>query len=403
MARLAALVICLLTASASNCFPTLFEQTITEKGYPCERHSVKTEDNFVLTLFRVQAAGSMEAGKLARGKPVVILAHGLDEISDIWILNRGEKALGLLLANLGFDVWLLNSRGSAYSRQHAEFEVHQEELWDFSFQEMAEFDVPAMLRYVARQTGEKRMAAIGHSQGSTIFIAAMSDPKTSQEVQAHLSCFIGLSPATHISDVPVKTQRIYDAISYYVSVRGLLGVNYPYFSAPSLNLFKHAIFFTCTHLAFVCESIMSVPGLSPENNDASLLRHLLVALPGGTSFRSYLHFVQLSRIESQAPVLRRFDFGLEENLRRYKQQTPPDYDFSLINTPLYIHGGAQDNLVSPESTQRFADHLRSMGKKVYSTVHDKWDHFSVILSGSPEAVFATVVAHLNETLIADRK
>ena len=83
----------------------------------------------------------------------MLLAHGLDEIADIYILNDEDKALGLVLANKGFDVWMINNRGTCHSRQHIHFSLYQSEMWDFSFQEMAQFDVPAVLKYITKTTG----------------------------------------------------------------------------------------------------------------------------------------------------------------------------------------------------------------------------------------------------------
>lgn len=42
-----------------------------------------------------------------------------------------------------------------------------EKYFDFSFQEMAEFDQPALWEYVLKTTGQKKLTYIGHSQGTT--------------------------------------------------------------------------------------------------------------------------------------------------------------------------------------------------------------------------------------------
>jgi len=60
-----------------------------------------------------------------------------------WILN-GQQSLAYILADLNYDVWMNNSRGNRYSRQHisldADDDKQSEQFWDYSFEEMAKYD-----------------------------------------------------------------------------------------------------------------------------------------------------------------------------------------------------------------------------------------------------------------------
>jgi len=327
---------------------SFFEEDIEKLGYPHETHYVKTKDHFVLKLFRVQSKDTL-AHKFPKGKPVVLLAHGLDESADIWIMNHGESALAVFLINQGFDVWLLNNRGTIYSRQHAKYSVHQSELWDFSFQEMGMYDVPATLNYISRKTKVQKLFVIGHSQGSTQFVAAMTDPLTSAQVQSHMHALIGISPVAHVSDVPEKTKRIYDAVSYYIPFRKLINFNYPFFSSITRTFFKRFIKGVCENLSFLCQGLLAVPGHSIEHNNPELIPRLLEVLPAGSSFRCYEHYHQLSTIGGHVPTLRKFDFGPAENVKRYGVATPPDYDYNLMSVPFIIHSGHEDILVTSQS------------------------------------------------------
>ena len=63
-----------------------FKQIVEENGCELETHSVKTSDDYVLTVFRVNKKGSKK-----NGYPV-FLQHGLFSSSETWIMNR-EKSV----------------------------------------------------------------------------------------------------------------------------------------------------------------------------------------------------------------------------------------------------------------------------------------------------------------------
>ena len=59
-----------------------------------------------------------------------------------------------MLADEGFDVWMNNSRGNKFSRQHKYLDPDvNPEFWQFSFQEMGTYDQPALFDFVLRKTG----------------------------------------------------------------------------------------------------------------------------------------------------------------------------------------------------------------------------------------------------------
>ena len=67
------------------------------------------------------------------GLPVVYLQHGLMDSSDSFITNYENKAIGFVLANRGYDVWIGNSRGNKHSIEHVKFTRKSKEFWEFSF------------------------------------------------------------------------------------------------------------------------------------------------------------------------------------------------------------------------------------------------------------------------------
>lgn len=78
-------------------------------------------------------------------------------------MNFPSESLGFILADAGYDVWLGNNRGNSYSREHVKYTVKDAEFWDFSFNEMAYYDLPSFVDYIINETGHDQIAYNGHS------------------------------------------------------------------------------------------------------------------------------------------------------------------------------------------------------------------------------------------------
>lgn len=80
-----------------------------------------------------------------------------------------DYSLGIRLVQAGFDLWLNNSRGSKFSRDHMEIDLvtgNAEETnayWEFSFTELGQYDQPALWDYIKNATGVSKASYIGHS------------------------------------------------------------------------------------------------------------------------------------------------------------------------------------------------------------------------------------------------
>ena len=88
--------------------------------------------------------------------PVVMLVHGAGVRSNIF-LPPNEDTLPALLSRLGFDVWLLDWRGSIETPPNR-----------WTLDEAAIHDYPAAVRAVRKATGTETLKAVIHCQGSTI-------------------------------------------------------------------------------------------------------------------------------------------------------------------------------------------------------------------------------------------
>lgn len=97
-------------------------------------------------------------------RPVVFLQHALMDSSAGWLLLGPKRSLALQLVDAGFDVWLGNSRGNRFSRNHTRLQPDQPEFWRWSWQQQAEQDLPASISYVLGATQQQRLVYVGYSQ-----------------------------------------------------------------------------------------------------------------------------------------------------------------------------------------------------------------------------------------------
>ncbi|CAG5013298.1 unnamed protein product [Parnassius apollo] len=96
--------------------------------------------------------------------PPVILMHGLLMSSDTWFDAGPESSLAYLLSDECFDIWLGNFRGNFYGRRHIKLNPDEDsEFWNFSVDEMDMYDIPAIVDYVIKYTGVKKVNYIGYS------------------------------------------------------------------------------------------------------------------------------------------------------------------------------------------------------------------------------------------------
>ena len=93
-------------------------------------------------------------------------------IKIIYFVIIGSFAF--VLADAGFDVWMGNVRGNTYTKNHTTLPVDSDAFWAFTFDEMAAIDLPNMIDYVVKKTGQENVFYFGHSQGSIIGFTGFS-------------------------------------------------------------------------------------------------------------------------------------------------------------------------------------------------------------------------------------
>lgn len=161
--------------------------------FQIDSHSVQTEDGYILTAWHLTKKCSTEFLKSKpNGTRVVMLQHGLLDDSYTWLALKDNSLANLLLEE-GYDVWLTNSRGNIFSKQHVDpshdRSKERSPFWNFSFDEMAEFDLVANINFILNFTKREKLIYIGHSQGTLqYYLQYTTNPEfLNQKVEKYVS------------------------------------------------------------------------------------------------------------------------------------------------------------------------------------------------------------------------
>ncbi|NXK58574.1 LICH hydrolase, partial [Sylvietta virens] len=343
-----------------ECFMNVSE-IIRYHGFPCEEYEVTTEDGYILGVFRIPAGrNSQNTGK----KPAVLLHHGILTDSIYWIANLPNNSLGFILADAGYDVWLGNSRGDTWSLKHKSLKPCQKHFWQYSFDEMGKYDIPAELNFIMNKTGQKDVFYIAHSEGAAAgFIAFSTYPDLSQKIKA----FFALGPVVTIthatSPLVMFTKLPQSLIRLLLGCKGVLHYN---------ELIKGPVTQFCACLGKVCGNVfLYLVGGSIQNMNTSRTDSYTGHYPAGTSVQNVIHWHQILR----ANQFQAYDYGCKENLKKYNQTAPPVYKIEEIKTPTAVWSSGQDKFADPQDMARLLPRITNL---IYHEHFPEWGHLDFL-------------------------
>jgi lysosomal acid lipase/cholesteryl ester hydrolase len=311
----------------------LCSQLIRPMGYPCTEFVVGTKDGFLLGLQRIPY-GIRDRGIVKVGsRPPVFLQHGLFQGGDTWFQNSREQSLGFILADSGFDVWVGNVRGTRWSHGHVSLSEHSKAFWDWSWEELAGYDLPVMIEFIYSVTGSK-VFYVGHSQGTIMAFAAFTQPEVVNMVAAAAL----LSPISYLNHITSSFARaaVNLHLDQIMSSMGLHQINF------RSNIGVQLVDYVCASEEANCGDLLtSITGPNCCFN-SSRIDFYLEYEPHPSSTKNIKHLFQMIRKGTFA----KFDYGLWGNLKHYGSLNPIDYDLSQIpeSLPLWMAYGGKDAL-----------------------------------------------------------
>ncbi|XP_055327362.1 uncharacterized protein LOC129580729 [Paramacrobiotus metropolitanus] len=347
-------------------------QIIAFHGYPVEEYRIQSEDGYLIYIQRIPCGRNMSKTGCS-GRPVVVLQHGLEACSANFVTNLVQESLAYIMVDAGYDVWLGNMRGNFYGRGHIKYPVDSAEFWDFSFDEMAKYDVPAIINKALEVSEQKQLIYVGHSEGNLVGFAKFS---TDTEFSEKVKLFVALAPVAylgHLKSLPFRALAPYarqiDLLLNIFGDRDLLP------GGSWLNHLGEAFCAIEPIPAELCANIIFLfGGFDHDQFNNSRADIYIAHNPSGTSTQNVFHFAQL--VDSDRCQM--FDYGSKkENIKHYGQPIPPEYPLAAITVPTVLMYGQNDILATPPDVARLQGTLTSLVES-YKVPFDKWSHLDFI-------------------------
>uniref|UniRef100_A0A905QWQ5 AB hydrolase-1 domain-containing protein n=2 Tax=Rhodnius prolixus TaxID=13249 RepID=A0A905QWQ5_RHOPR len=208
-----------------------------------------------------------------------------------------------------------------------------------------------MIDHIRLATGHKRVFYVGYSLGGTVFfVACSSRPAVNEKIRAGVVIAPYMFTPVHLNKVLQLTIRIIFSVMRQWRTLRVFEV----FPRSNATLAINQLF--CepkSRLMPLCLQLYDhVFGLTQELNE-NLLLDVMSTFRAGSSAKTLYHCAQVMYSNS----LKYYDYEPEENLKRYGQTEPPDYDLSRVTAPVSLHYSLQDWFVNAENVDKLAERL----------------------------------------------
>ena len=351
---------------------------IASRGFIPETHYIQTQDHYVLGVHRIVNP----LLKRTKGRPV-ILHHGLLASSVDFVENspggcvnepidtgKVGNNLGFELAKRGYDVWLANSRGNLYSRNHTILSPKDSKFWDYTFDDMIAYDAPAVIEYVRRETNSSKVAWIGHSQGTTIMLGLLSSQPHYSRIVEPFIAFAPVATAAFISS-PAQVLAHQDWLLDLLARKGgeFLPDELLRWIARRICVLRHA--------NPLCREVIFFLG---GGYDSSQLNQTRVPVYStvesiSTSVKNMIHWAQAVR----SGRFQKFDYGKEGNMKQYGTPAPPEYPIEDIDSQhIALFSSVSDELATPRDLDALRRRLKVKLLDDYVVPYAGWSHIDFI-------------------------
>lgn len=363
------------------------QQIILRSGYNYETHYSMSDDGYITELIRVI---NPDCDQRYLKQPPVMLLHGgtIDTTAYVWasaIQHRPEpyprteesgpmvswnRSLAFMLANNGYDVWLIGTRGSDSKNEgHIKYKeaksidksgesqkqfiktpvknaIEAREFWSFTMDDIIQYEVPRQIDRVLSITGARKVMVHSYSQSTLITLTMLSEnPAYADKVHA----LVSMAPV--INDIGSNRFSQY-AIRFMCGLLPL-DVGITLFSEVVLTQTTRNFFLKINEVKYLRYHFIK-PLLNVLYGSSAKWLTLLEPSVMGHSLMP-VGFGQLKQSCQQvmAKQFQKYDYGPIQNGLRYGAVKPPKVNLTDLHIDHWlVVSGSRDNFAPPASVEQ---------------------------------------------------
>ncbi|XP_077293219.1 lipase 1-like isoform X2 [Arctopsyche grandis] len=327
---------------------------------------VESPDGYRIKIFRING-DHFDPEKLP-----VLMVHGLAGSAEDFVRMGPKRSLAFLMADEGYDVWLGNLRGNTYT-SHISLKKSSTKFWNFSYDEHGKYDAPLMIEKVLEETDSPKLHYIGFSMGTTTyFVACHRRP----DVAAKIASFTGLAPVTSLNSM----MKEISTLAYSMNVPKMLrALNIDPVSVPKdIQYILASEFCTPTDAKKDnCYTKMSFPFVGEDYEQVDWNKtSTIIARLQPVSLKQLDHYAQMAL----TGAFREYDWGTEENMKKYGYPSPIQYDLTANIAPTMLFYAENDPLADPVGAVRLTRMLKTKNQRVIRKrmAYDKFNHLDFV-------------------------
>lgn len=352
------------------------QEIIERSGFNYTNHYVTSEDGYVTQLIRI--INPLADQTKLRKYPVVLFHGGLVD-SAIYVapssniahpekyprgpedgpVTSNGRAIGFLLANNGFDVWLVGTRGANEQNTDRDPSLRGEgaypstEYWSFKMDDISQREVERQVDKVLKVSGAERADVMGYSLSTMLTMQAFAgNPEFARN---KVNTYVLMAPPVNIDGSSRLTNFLVRDLCVKVSLKVGINTLSKVITTSGTRKLMHALL-TNHRIRYTVGKLLTIAITGSSGQYRTNLEPAVYSkIFQGTGFGEMQQWCQ----QAVARRYQKFDYGPTENLRRYGSVDPPAYNVSqdLGYNYLYLISGGTDNLAPISSVNQVVDSL----------------------------------------------
>ncbi len=307
-----------------------------------KQYFIKTADGWTLSLYRYMP------NRIKKREPI-ILCHGFNYNNYFWDLDE-KHSLAKFLKKRGYDVWVINLRGSGDSSKPALSDLRSitklqlEKIpqilfrapmnidkFDWTIDDHIHKDLPAIIDFVKSETGKPQVTWIGHSMGGMVMYAYLET-----EEPKNIKKFVAVGPLINVKQPPDQTLAAIAAQKPITDASLLINTTVAY---QLRNLTLGTIKLPWEELFYNKENMDDITAIN--------------------MFRIAIDDTAPGVIAQFSDIIKNGDFKSFDKKFNYTQ------NLNRIRVPILFVAGSKDKLGTVETMQYAYEHISSTDKELH--------------------------------------